>query len=269
PRADCPGEKEKVQAVRDYVLARIDWPCRLQALFRDENLGCDRAITEAIDWFFQQEERGIILEDDCLPALSFFRFCRELLQKYKNDSRIQHIAGYTFMDYGRAQPRYSYDFVGLPNCWGWATWRRAWEQYARDMSGLAEFIASRKIDKIFQRTLPKLHFLHIFKKMRDPRKRITWDYRWAYTIMQNDGICLTPTRNMITNIGFGREATHTVQKSRSINYKSYETVFPLKHPLRIRLNRKLADALDTDIKRPFLALRNALLNKIKRGIKIK
>lgn len=133
PRSELPGEENKVQAVQNYVVSHVDWDCEIKTLFRKENLGCRVAVSTAIDWFFEQEPEGIILEDDCLPDASFFPYAEELLIRYRHDKRIMVIAGNSFYGYNHQLP-YSYFFSRYNHCWGWASWRRAWQYYEHDMS---------------------------------------------------------------------------------------------------------------------------------------
>lgn len=125
PRANKLGEAELCMETR-AIIKDIDWPCELKTLFRDENLGCKLSVSGALDWFFENEECGIILEDDCLPDLTFFSFCKELLERYKDDDRIGHIGGNCFLP-GQIAKELSYDFCSITHIWGWATWRRVWK----------------------------------------------------------------------------------------------------------------------------------------------
>ena len=118
-REDKEGELEKVKQVREIV-SQVDWNCEVKTLFRDKNLGCKIAVSSAIDWFFEQEEMGIILEDDCLPHPTFFRFCQELLERYRDDERIGMISGNNFQ-FGRKCTDYSYYFSMYSHIWGWAS----------------------------------------------------------------------------------------------------------------------------------------------------
>jgi hypothetical protein len=138
PRTDKEGEAEKCQAVRD-IIKRVDWDCEVKTLFREQNLGCKEAVSSAITWFFEQVEEGIILEDDCLPSDSFFSFCAELLEKYRDDKRIMMISGDNFQD-GIQRGDASYYFSSVPWIWGWATWRRAWRLYDREMQTFPSFV---------------------------------------------------------------------------------------------------------------------------------
>jgi hypothetical protein len=226
-RPDKADEKEKVQTVRDYVLNNIDWDCEVKTLLRQENLGCGRAVSGAITWFFENVEQGIILEDDVLPSLSFFSYCAELLERYKNNNQVLHIAGYN--PFGWIFSRASYYFGNFMYCWGWASWRRAWQQYDYNIQGLSEFIKRDKVDKI----LPK----HVLDSLGSLKHIDTWDYQWLYAILKNNGLCVIPKCSLVSNIGFGTDATHTKGGSGSGCTKRYEMLV-LKHPAKISLNKR-------------------------------
>jgi hypothetical protein len=216
------------------VLDNIDWDCEVKTLFRTKNLGCGKAVSGAITWFFEQVEQGIILEDDTLPSVSFFVYCAELLERYKDDERIYHIAGWNPLMNTTLLSRDSYYFARIMHCWGWASWRRAWRQYSFDLQGLADFIAAKKINKIFRGRV-RTYWLNIFRQM-EKHEIDTWDYQWTYTIFKNDGICLNPAKNLISNIGWGDNATHTISRDSVFgNYKTYE-INDIKHPKKIKIN---------------------------------
>ncbi|MCL1927419.1 MAG: nucleotide-diphospho-sugar transferase [Treponema sp.] len=252
-RDDREGEKEKVKAVREYILSSIDWDCEVNTLFREKNFGCGKAVSEAITWFFENEEMGIILEDDCLPSISFFYYCKELLEKYKDHSQIFHIAGYNPLT--QTKIPYSYYFARLHHCWGWASWRRAWNYYKFDICDLDDFIAENKIDLIFKRTNEKIFWLDIFKKM-EQHKIDTWDYQWTYTIFNQNGLCINPSDNLVTNIGFGADATHTINKDPKHNNQARYEITEIVHPLNININNRILKKINKVVfgihKRPFI-----------------
>lgn len=134
PRLHKLGELEACISVRRLV-TQIDWPCEIHTLFREQNLGCARAVKEAIDWFFEHEEEGIILEDDCLPRPEFFSFCSEMLDRWRNNKEIMMISGTNYL-FGKISSSYDYYFSHFAAIWGWATWKRAWTQL--DLSISAE-----------------------------------------------------------------------------------------------------------------------------------
>jgi hypothetical protein len=233
PRENRDDEKEKVETVRNYVLESMDWDCEVKTLFRDVNLGCGKAVSEAITWFFKNEEMGIILEDDCLPSLSFFPFCKELLEKYKDNEKIYHIAGY--IQLANTGITHSYYFTPFMNCWGWASWRRAWNQYDFDLTNVDIFLSSKKLEKLFIRYPDRKERIDNFKKM-EKHKIDTWDYQWEYCIFNNNGICINPAKNLITNIGFGVDGTHLISVDpHRFNKKRFE-ITKIKHPKKIKIN---------------------------------
>ena len=228
PREGRVGEHERVAEVRE-IATSVDWNCEVRTLFRDSNLGCKFAVSSAITWFFEHEEQGIILEDDCLPNLSFFWFCEELLEKYKFDSRIFHIDGSNFNLIDDTYV-YDYDFSNYALIWGWATWRRAWINYDIKLKHLEylkskEYIKylfnSREIEQYWIRKLEKTKY-HNFD---------TWDYQWFYTIWSQNGLSIRPRLNLISNIGFGSDATHTKTSNHRLEGRlTFEINVPLEHP---------------------------------------
>jgi hypothetical protein len=235
PRSTVVDEAEKCQTVRKYVLDNIDWDCEVHSLFREENLGCGKAVSEAITWFFGQVEQGIILEDDCVPSISFFSFCEELLAKYKDSDLIYHIAGNNPLD--NTKSRYSYYFDRIEHMWGWATWRRAWNKYEYDIDGLDDFIKEKKINKLVRRGCDREYWLNIFKQM-EKHEIDTWDYQWTYVIFKNDGLCINPSKNLISNIGFGVDSTHTFDTTSIYNNQPRYDFLKIKHPTSIKTNSR-------------------------------
>jgi hypothetical protein len=237
PRTTVTGESEQCKVVREYVLENIDWDCKVFTLFREKNLGCGKAVSEAISWFFDNVEQGIILEDDCLPSLSFFRFCEVLLEKYKENNEIYHIAGYNSLINTKLHDGASYFFTRIQDCWGWATWRKAWSKYNYDIKNLYDFISKNKIKKIFKRKCDQQFWIDIFTKMQN-HEIDTWDYQWVYAILDNGGLCINPAKNLISNIGFGIDATHTMDESHSHNDQRFE-IDVILHPSKIKVDNDL------------------------------
>jgi hypothetical protein len=235
-RNNCENEKEKVEAVREYVLKAINWDCEVKTLFRDNNLGCGKAVSGAITWFFENEEMGIILEDDCLPSISFFYYCKELLEYYKKNTMIYHIAGFNPLIYTKTP--YSYYFARIQHCWGWASWRRAWNNYHFDIKELNKFIEEKKINKIFTRSADRYYWIDIFEKMEN-HEIDTWDYQWTYAIFNDNGICINPSKNLITNIGFGTDATHMTSDDHNHNNQQRFEIADLLHPKNININNRI------------------------------
>lgn len=229
PREDREDEANKVAAARECVLTGIDWPCELKTLFREGNLGCKSAVSSAITWFFQQEDEGIILEDDCLPRPEFFRFCSELLEKYRDDSRVMHIGGFNVaQDFMPVET--SYFFSRYPDVQGWATWRRAWKKIDVALTTLDRFVAAEYADMGYSMRLEKRQREQVF--MRTRRGEIdSWGYCWDYAIRIHGGLCIYPNCNQVTNLGFSHEATHTKGADRRYTEcVTGELAFPLVHP---------------------------------------
>jgi hypothetical protein len=211
PRGGIEGEKEKCDAVRKLILEGIDWPCELKILFRDQNLGCGLAVSGAISWFFEHVEEGIILEDDTLPDLSFFSFCKELLAKYRFHDRIKMISGNNFQK-GKWRGDGSYYFSAYSHIWGWATWRRAWQQYDFSLKELDD----NSIDDCMRKYFKENSVLEYWKKTFQLVKRgmiNTWDYQLLFSIWKDDGVSIIPNMNLVSNIGFGQFSTHTLYEN--------------------------------------------------------
>lgn len=241
-RAKKEGEAEKVKAVRNYIMQNIDWDCEVQTLFRDQNLGCKYAVSAAITWFFENEEQGIILEDDCLPSQSFFWFCEELLEKYKDDESVYLVSGDSrgSESFGMKE---DYGFCKYPMIWGWASWARVWKNYDAELQdwpeqrgGLPSSISSHKHTVVFW----KKTFERMYNKEID-----TWDYQFSYLLLKNKAKCIVPRINLITNVGFGEGATHTLSaESEAANRKRYEIKIPLTHTPKAESEKKINDFYD-------------------------
>jgi hypothetical protein len=207
PRKNMENE-EMLCAETKKIIEQVDWECELKTLFRDENLGCKIAVSSAIDWFFDQVEEGIILEDDCLPSSTFFKYCEELLEKYRNDERIMMISGDNFQD-GIVRGNGSYYFSKNVHIWGWASWKRAWNKYDVKMKTYPDFKKQNQIINVFSNRLIQAHWILMFDSVFSG-KTDTWDYQWAYAVLANGGLSIIPNVNLISNIGFDDRATHTL-----------------------------------------------------------
>jgi hypothetical protein len=205
PRADRPGEEELCKQTRGIVDA-VDWPCSVKTLFRKRNLGCAKGVSTAISWFFQHEEEGIVLEDDIVTHPDFFSFCEAMLERYRYDERVMHISGMN-MQFGIKRGETSYYFSEIMHCWGWASWRRAWQKFDFAMPGLAGFI-NRELPKKFASPAVVAHFRATLRHVRN-NAIDSWAVRWHYSIWRAGGLCLQSNANMIINIGFSASATHT------------------------------------------------------------
>ena len=196
PRANRPNEAELTAKVRDAVLARIDWPCQVETLFQERNLGCRRGVITAIDWFFDREAEGVILEDDVVPSPDFFPYCGEMLERYRDDPRIMMVSGTNQLGAGVASSHYFYSSLG--SIWGWASWRRAWSLYDEGMSRWGPDMSAMLMRRHGQQTARYL--AHVFNF--HVRNHVdTWDTQWLYTIQHAEGLAVMPEANLIRNVG--------------------------------------------------------------------
>ncbi len=233
-------EKKLVQKTRE-IIKQIDWNCEVKTNFSDKNLGCKIRVSSGIDWFFENVEQGIILEDDCLPSQSFFPFCEELLDKYKNDKNVMMISGDNFQ-FGKNKIHYDYYFSQKYfHIWGWATWRRAWNKYDVKMSDWEENKKSNIFKKLFTNKVEREKILTPLENTYQGLIN-TWDYQWLYTCLKNKGLSIIPNENLMSNIGFDKRGTHT-RSTQSImaNISRGKIYPPIKHPLSFILNPKADD----------------------------
>ncbi|MBH8568324.1 hypothetical protein KB206_05485 [Microvirga sp. STS02] len=235
PRPSRPADAALCRETRALIAAEVDWPCTVRTLFRDDNLGCGLGPATAIDWFFQQEPEGIILEDDCLPTASFFGFCAQLLRRYRYDSRVMHISGNNLSREARqpaAPEADSYHFSGRVHSWGWATWRRAWRHFDLHLTLLTELRRRGELDNIYPAWLERQYWLRKFEAVRlGPQPPHIWDYQWHFAVACNGGLTIIPAVNLVTNIGFGDDATHTFDPhDQDAHPAAHELAFPLRHP---------------------------------------
>lgn len=229
------SEKEWIDQIRVTILGQIDWECEVETLFFSENQGCKNGVSSAISWFFDHEEMGIILEDDTLPNQSFFLFCEEMLERYKNNQKIFMVSGWSALDFdieAKNSLKEDYYFSKYNHIWGWASWRRAWKLYQK------EFIDFEKefLQLEFDSNQEKNYWYKILKAYSQD-KIDTWDYPWTYTMWKHRGLSVYPKNNMIHNIGLNHnDATHTIGESKFENMKIYPTKAPIKHCDAIRRN---------------------------------
>ena len=231
PRPHVPSDVATCSESRKIVDG-VDWPCEVRRLFQDENLNCGKAPSTAMTWLFKHEQEGIILEDDCVPSPSFFRFCQELLEKYRDDERIMHIGGNNFLGGWQNDPDHSYYFSRSGHIWGWATWRRAWENFDIDIRLYEKIKKQGFFNNFFLNRLEKAYRLRKFEKTVEKRGHVDWwDYQWDFARLINSGLAIVPNTNLVKNLGFGQEATHTVNGTNEMtSMEAMEMEFPLRHP---------------------------------------
>lgn len=228
PRKSRPNEGELCQKTR-AIVENIDWPCEVLRNYSDQNLGCKRRVSTGITWVFENAAEAIFLEDDCLPDPTFFIFCRAMLRKYESDARVMSIAGVNFQ-FGNTKIPSSYYFSRFNHVWGWASWRRAWNLYDPDIRQWPAFRDAGLLRGIIRRRSTMSFFRHVFDSLHAQRID-TWDGQWTFAHFANRGACIVPAVNLISNIGFGMQGTHTKNKlSRYADMPTEPIGAPLIHP---------------------------------------
>ena len=229
PRPHHPTDSEMCAATR-AIINRVDWECKVVLNYSDVNLGCQKRVSSGLDWVFEQTEEAIILEDDCIPDPSFFRFCTDLLDCYRDDERILMISGNNFQ-FGYRRTEYSYYYSKCFHIWGWATWRRAWQLYDGEMSNWELIKSGNWLRDILQQS-PRIenYWANVFESVYQGKIN-SWAYRWLLTCWLQNGTCILPSINLVSNIGFGSNSTHTNSAGSLLANIPAKTIdFPLRHP---------------------------------------
>lgn len=232
PRTEQPNDRERCEEVR-RIITRVDWPCRVETNFSDVNIGCGRRISSGLDWVFDLHEEAIILEDDCLPSPSFFGYCVELLQHYRNDERIGTISGCN-LGAPHDATLADYCFSRYPVVWGWASWRRVWRDYDFAVESLDEAV----FDELYTDEMIAAYALSRVEAARQGTLD-TWDYQLWYALLTRSRLTIIPTVNLILNTGFGRpDASHMTYDHPLGNMPLADVALPLRHPRHIIPSRR-------------------------------
>ncbi|BBY00488.1 hemolytic protein HlpA [Mycobacterium seoulense] len=231
PRSNRPGEAEKCAAAR-AIIEGVDWDCEVQTNYSEANLGCRLRVSSGITWAFELVDKAIILEDDCVPAPSFFQYCAELLDHYEDDERIMMVSGGNHL-FGQATVADSYYFSRYVHIWGWATWRRAWTKNDVNMTYWPEIRDRKLFDQYFRKRSERFYWDSVFQAAYEGKLN-TWDFQWVYSIWANSGLCVAPARNLVQNIGFGHaEATNMVKDVVYSSLGAEELDLPVTHPATV------------------------------------
>jgi hypothetical protein len=235
PRPDRGEDIAKCAATR-AVIDEVDWDCEVFKNYATENLGCGLRPATGLDWVFKQVETAIILEDDCLPHPTFFPYCTELLNRYRDEPRIMHISGNNFQ-FGRQRGNYSYFFTRYTHHWGWATWRRAWQHFDYDLNKWSELRSTDWLAQLLDTPAAIAYWQQIFDEVYSGDKLHIWDYQWTFACWLQGGLSISPQVDLVSNIGFNREGTHTIRGNEFANLPLKPIAVPLQHPPEIIRDR--------------------------------
>ncbi|HEX2999901.1 MAG TPA: glycosyltransferase family 2 protein, partial [Armatimonadota bacterium] len=240
PRPNRIEDVEKCQLAR-AVTESVDWECEVHRNYAETNMGCGKRIASGLDWVFSQVEEAIIIEDDCVPTLSFFWFCQELLARYHDDTRVMQISGDNFNSHIQWTP-YSYYFSELSHNWGWATWRRTWQHFDLYMKLWPEIKSAELLkcssSNLEYRWLTRL-FTHRYSNPFD-----NWDEQLLFCCRIQNGLTIMPSKNLVTNIGSGMDSTHTGLNNHYVNVPT-DDIWHIKHPPYV-IRCQQADCYDFD-----------------------
>lgn len=225
-------EHQKVLQIREKVKKSIDWKCQIKCLFSDKNLGCQWGPVTAVNGAFEEEDRCIILEDDCVPDISFFGYCEQLLERYADNETVWMISGENYLKDDSMFEKADYTFSLRTDTWGWATWKRAWERCDFRLRSWPVYKKEKCLSHTsYMRYYDELEYMteqldNIYRK----KDKSIWDYQWRFHMIINNGLCIVPRRNLVRNIGWGEAATHTKVKSGIWDVPTGGLSYPLRHP---------------------------------------
>lgn len=244
PRPDREGEAELCAQTRS-VIEKVDWDCEVFTDYAPENIGCQKRLSSGFNWVFDTVEEAIIIEDDCLPDLTFYAFAEELLSRYRDDNRVFSITGQN-LQFGRKHNDYSYYFSRYPNSWGWASWRRAWKYFDLEIKLWPEIRESNKLTDILRDPQTVKVWKQTFDMCYDRRLNACWDFQWTFANFIHNGLTIVSQTNLVKNMGHGIGATHTSDVNSPYSNMVVEPMeFPLKHP-PFMIRESLADQFTQD-----------------------
>jgi hypothetical protein len=219
------------------VIERIDWDCDLTTNFADSNLGCRERIVSGLDWVFTQVDEAIVLEDDCVPHPSFFHFCQTMLSRYRDDERVMEIGGGNYQG-GHSRTTDSYYFSKYSHTHGWATWGRAWEYFGELMSDWQQIKGDCPWDVLCENDSEYQYWTEIYEQISSGKLTSSWDYQWQLARYRHGGLTIVPNANLVSNIGYGKKATHTRWKWQSVAALPTQDIGDLCHPATVMRNEE-------------------------------
>lgn len=206
PKPDRPEETELCRQAR-AIIDQVDWDCEVKTNYSDVNLGCRERVSSGITWFFEHVEEGIILEDDTVPDVSFFKYCKRLLKHFRYDERVMMVSGYNSLELWPCEG--SYFFTRMGKVWGWATWKRAWDYYDPELT-LYHKLTQAQVRSLFYSYYEYIHYRSLFEGVLKD-KYDSWGYQWHFACLSQNGLAMVPDRNLVSNIGFDQRGTHTTR----------------------------------------------------------
>lgn len=230
------AEDEPKCAASRLLAEQVDWDCEVRTNFSDTNMGCGHRLASGLDWVFGQTEAAIILEDDCVPADCFFNYCGELLAYYRDDPRVMHISGSSFLP-PRHRCKHSYYFSKYASCLGWASWRRAWKHYSFAIPSWADFKGSR-LAAVCPDPIEAAHWVRRFDPIARGERPDVWDYQWSFALWEQGGFAVAPSANLVAYVGIGDDATHSKKVPRWHN-RPLGSITDLVHPRAIAHDAEL------------------------------
>ena len=226
-----------VQEVRDVINELIDWPCELHTFYQKTNLGCGPGPAAGITWFFDQVEMGIVMEDDCLPHPDFFAYCEEMLNRYKDDQHVQFINATLYHDRWQCPASYGYSRYMVTGAW--AGWRSTWQEFDLDMHTWRPWQFRKLVKRLTKSTTEANWWYWKLKEIQaDTQKKSYWDYQMQMALFRKEAITIHPAKNLISNIGFDAEGTHTLSNDGRGNREVFG-ILPLSHPAEITINHPM------------------------------
>lgn len=225
-------EHNRILELREKIKACIDWDCQLECMFSDDNRGCGWGPISAINWVFEKEDRCIILEDDCVPDPTFFEYCDQLLERYADNESIWMISGENYVKDKSMFEKADYSFSLKTYTWGWATWKRAWQKCDFNLRLWSVYKKENVLSHTcYMKYYNELEYLtQQLDNIHKQRDKSIWDYQWRFHMIINNGLCIVPRNHLVTNIGWGKNATHTKVKNTIYDVPIEGLSQPLRHP---------------------------------------
>ena len=219
-----------VTCLRTRSVIMPEWNCEQKYLFKEEHLGKSKMIYQAISWFFEHEEEGIVLFDDTLPHVDFFHYCEQLLEKYRNVDEVMHI-GANFLQRRKKGGNDSYYFSAYAFTWGFATWKRSWKNFDLKMTELEDVDINMLLSNYMTKLKEKKYWQRVYNILSKHRLDY-WEYQYNFHIWQQNGLCIAPNTNLVKNVGFKN-------RKRRVRRLMKETapILPLRDPSEIFQNK--------------------------------